>query len=174
MGVVCAGCAQIPTGKNLVSLSVPRRFRSAKALYCASIKEKIKASDRGVAANDLNSLPDQAWEKLSHLDKTEWEKRSEEDEKRWISEMEQYQAATKTSDEEFTDAALYAVLDKCFIKDTLNWLLDRCIATDDSAFASLMRTKARPKRERLTILCKCRPQQCQNAASLFRYLVQVQ
>ena len=154
-------------------LSVPKPFKSAKALYSASIYEKLKASNISAAANDIKLMLDKAWEELSPEIKNEWEERSEREEKLWISEMEEYQAATKSSDEEFTDSALRAVLDRCFIKGTLDELVDQCLNKDISAFTSLERTKAKSKRERLILLCSCRPDGCKNAANLFRYLVQV-
>ena len=85
----------------------------------------------------------------------------------------EYQEAVRSSSDEFTTFALFTILDKCFNKEQLDTLILKCIEKDCVAFALVDRTKSRTKHERLKLLCNCFPSGCENAADLFRYLVEV-
>ena len=137
------------------NLSIPRPWKSASALFKNSIRERIKAENCNLSIKDLNILLAQKWDLLPLPEKSEWLKKSEEDEKRWMRETEEFQQLAKVIDEDFTNTALYMVLDRCFMKEELDNLIGCCIEKNAVAFASLEKTKSKTKQERLKLFCAC-------------------
>ena len=73
----------------------------------------------------------------------------------------------------FSSEIFVRAMEKCFSKDCVHAVVDKCIEAEQQAFQVLERTRAKPRAERLRLLSTCRPIGCETLADLFRWLVQV-
>ncbi len=73
----------------------------------------------------------------------------------------------------FSSEIFVKVMEKCFSKDNVHAVVDKCVEAEKQAFQILERTRAKPRAERLRLLSTCRPIGCETVADLFRWLVQV-
>jgi hypothetical protein len=77
------------------------------------------------------------------------------------------------TDPEFSSEIFVRVMEKCFSKDGIHAVVDKCTEAEKEAFQVLEKTRAKPRAERLRLLSTCRPVGCGTVADLFRWLVQV-
>jgi hypothetical protein len=77
------------------------------------------------------------------------------------------------SHSEFSSDIFVRVMEKCFSKESVHAVVDKCVEAEKEAFQILEKTRAKPRAERLKLLSTCRPVGCETVADLFRWLVQV-
>jgi hypothetical protein len=78
------------------------------------------------------------------------------------------------SESGFSSEIFVRVMEKCFSKESVHAVVDKCVEAEKEAFQILEKTRAKPRAERLRLLSTCRPVGCETVADLFRWLVQVQ
>ncbi len=73
----------------------------------------------------------------------------------------------------FSSEIFVRVMEKCFSKEDIHRVVDKCVEAEKQAFQSLERTRAKARAERLRLLSACRPFECDTVADLLRWLVLV-
>ncbi len=81
--------------------------------------------------------------------------------------------AVQADDADFTSEIFVRVMEKCFSKDGMHAVVDKCTEAEKEAFQVLEKTRAKPRAARLRLLSTCRPVGCETVADLFLWLVQV-
>ena len=152
---------------------IPKTWKSATALFKSSIRDSIKSKNCSLSTKELNCILSQSWDSLSTSEQDEWQLKSDEDKARWTREVDEYQKAAQINEADFTNTALGVILGKSFDVDGIHQLVLSCLSSDSHAFESLSQVTTKSKQEKIKSLCCCRPPECQSAADLLRYLVEV-